>query len=265
MKKLAIFSVPRSGSTWLGEIFNSSMVVKYCFQPMFSYAFTTRFNNLNNSNDLKSIYTDLLNTNDDFITQKKQRDENFLPKFEKKLPTHLVFKEVRYIHLISQLNRLDADLKFIFIIRNPIDVIDSWVKAPREFNPDWEIDKELIYAHKKNNNKIFNFYGLDAWVKTTKFFEKFTETNKHNAILIRYEDLSKNTIQETKKLFQHANLDFDKQTECFINQSKEIDNSDPYSVYRNSSVKKTLTLNNNIIEKIKEFINTNNLNQYLEH
>ena len=57
----------------------------------------------------------------------------------------------------------------------------------------------------------------------------------------------------------------DGMSECFINQSKEINNSDPYSVYRNSSVKKTVILNNNIIEKIKEFINKNNLNQYLEH
>lgn len=265
MKKLAIFSVPRSGSTWLGEIFNSSMVVKYCFQPMFSYSFTARFNNLNNNNDLKSIYTDLLKTNDDFIIQKKQRDENYLPKFEKKLPTHLVFKEVRYIHLISQLNRLDSDLKFIFLIRNPIDVINSWVKAPKEYNSDWKINKELIYAHKKNNNEIFNFYGLDAWVKTTKFFEEFTKLNEHQAIIIRYEDLAKNTIEETKKLFQHANLDFDKQTKCFIRQSKKINKSDPYSVYRNSSFKNSVILENNIIDKIKVYINNNNLTQYLKH
>lgn len=39
MHKIAIHSVPRSGSTWLGEILNSSANVKYCFQPLFSYKF----------------------------------------------------------------------------------------------------------------------------------------------------------------------------------------------------------------------------------
>ncbi len=265
MKKIAIFSVPRSGSTWLGEIFNSSMVVKYCFQPIFSYSFNTRFNNLNNSNDLHSIYTELLKTNDDFIIQKKQRNEQYLPKFIKKPPTHLVFKEVRYINLISQLNELDPDLKFIFLIRNPIDVINSWIKAPKEFNSCWKIDEELIYAHKKNNNEIFNFYGLDAWVKTTKIFEKFSKLNKNQAVITRYEDLRKNTIEETERLFKHANLDLEKQTKFFINQSKQLNNSDPYSVYRDNSVNNSIILETNVINKIIEYVEKNNLNRYLDN
>ena len=37
MKNVAIFGVPRSGTSWLGQIFNSSPMVAYRFQPLFSY------------------------------------------------------------------------------------------------------------------------------------------------------------------------------------------------------------------------------------
>ena len=37
--KVAIHGVPRSGTTWLGSIFDSSPNVIYRNQPLFSYAF----------------------------------------------------------------------------------------------------------------------------------------------------------------------------------------------------------------------------------
>ena len=38
MERLAIFGVPRSGTSWLGEIVNSSEYTCYKYQPLFSYA-----------------------------------------------------------------------------------------------------------------------------------------------------------------------------------------------------------------------------------
>jgi hypothetical protein len=38
MYPIAIPSVPRSGSTWLGEVLNSGYTSKYWYQPIFSYA-----------------------------------------------------------------------------------------------------------------------------------------------------------------------------------------------------------------------------------
>jgi hypothetical protein len=39
---VTIAGVARSGTTWLGEILNSSPHVAYRFQPLFSYAFKDR-------------------------------------------------------------------------------------------------------------------------------------------------------------------------------------------------------------------------------
>ena len=44
MKRIAIHSAPRSGSSWLGQILNSSPKVCFRFQPLFSYAFKDYLN-----------------------------------------------------------------------------------------------------------------------------------------------------------------------------------------------------------------------------
>ena len=44
LKKIAIFSVPRSGSSWLGQIFNSHEDVSFRMQPLFSYSHKSALN-----------------------------------------------------------------------------------------------------------------------------------------------------------------------------------------------------------------------------
>ena len=39
MRHLALFGCPRSGTSWLGQIFNSAPDVAYRYQPLFSYEF----------------------------------------------------------------------------------------------------------------------------------------------------------------------------------------------------------------------------------
>jgi hypothetical protein len=43
MHHVAIFGCPRSGTSWLGQIFNSAPAVQYRYQPLFSYEFKDWF------------------------------------------------------------------------------------------------------------------------------------------------------------------------------------------------------------------------------
>ena len=56
MHKIALHSVPRSGSTWLGEILNSSENVKYCFQPLFSYKFKNFLDERSSKDDINNFF-----------------------------------------------------------------------------------------------------------------------------------------------------------------------------------------------------------------
>jgi len=40
----------------------------------------------------------------------------------------------------------------VYIYRNPIDMINSWTLAPKEFDPAWDISEEWFSASKKKSN-----------------------------------------------------------------------------------------------------------------
>ena len=59
MQYVAIHSVPRSGSTWLGQIFNSHPKVNFRYQPLFSYAFKDYLNEASSSEDIEAFFKNI--------------------------------------------------------------------------------------------------------------------------------------------------------------------------------------------------------------
>ena len=163
MQKIAIHSVPRSGSTWLGEIFNSSPVVKYCFQPLFSYKLKDYLDEFSDKASIEIFFRSLLETSDEFICQNLQREMGALTSFRKSASiTHVVYKEVRYHHILKNLIEKDKELRLILLVRDPIEVMNSWINSPREFDPSWSINDQLNTAPLKNLGQKENFFGLNA-------------------------------------------------------------------------------------------------------
>jgi hypothetical protein len=132
---VSIFGVPRSGTSWLGQIFNSSPYVAYRFQPLFSYTFKGRLNEESAKEEINSFYDDIYNTDDEFVLQYKNISGNKNIIFPKKQFSHLITKEVHFLNIIENLLKQTDRLKIIGIIRNPFSVISSWIKTPKEFSP----------------------------------------------------------------------------------------------------------------------------------
>ncbi len=153
MKKIAIHSVPRSGSSWIGQIFNSSPTVNFKFQPLFSYAFKSALNEKSSKNEIDTFFKDISQSDDDFLIQQDKIDNGNYPKFKKNnLFTHIAYKEVRYHNIQENMLKINSDIIVIGIVRNPYAVINSFLKAPREFRKDlnWNELDEWQYANKKN-------------------------------------------------------------------------------------------------------------------
>src|SRR6056297_737368 len=103
-KKIAIHSVPRSGSTWLGEIVNSNPKGKYAFQPLFSYALKDFLSQISTNRDIELFFRRVEDSKDSFLDQEQHRQDGRLPLFRKEYPvTHIAYKEVRYNHIIENL------------------------------------------------------------------------------------------------------------------------------------------------------------------
>jgi hypothetical protein len=124
--------------------------VKYCFQPLFSYALKDYLSLESSGRDINDFFDCLRTTEDPFICQTQQRSAGALPNFSKQNQlTHICYKEVRYHHLVQHIGKIDKNIKFIFLVRNPVEVMNSWISAPREFDQHWNVDAELLLAEKK--------------------------------------------------------------------------------------------------------------------
>lgn len=263
MKKIAIHSVPRSGSTWLGEIINSSPVVKYCFQPLFSYQFKNFLNETSEKQEIDKFFMLLGKSDDEFISQKLNRELGTLPNF-RKFPkfTHIVYKEVHHHHIIENLLQKDSEIKLILLVRDPIEVMNSWINAPKEFDPNWDINEQLISGKLKNLEKKENFYGLEAWTKTTKNFEELSKNYKERVFLINYAKLKSSLNLTAKQLFNFCNLEFTDFTQNFLTESTKKILDDNYSVYKGGN-KSMIVLSKQTIEIIIKYVNDSGLSHYI--
>lgn len=148
------------------------------------------------------------------------------------MPTHIVFKETRYLHIVENILTACSEVQIIGIVRNPLSVLASWVRAPKEFNQQWDIHKEWLYAPSKNQNRPEEFYGFFKWKEIAEAFLRFKSRFPKQFFLVRYEELNHSVLDTTKKIFDFCGLELNRQVQDFLIASKSRHDDDPYSVYR---------------------------------
>lgn len=232
MKKIGIFGTPRSGTSWLSQILNSHPDVALRFQPLFSYGHKGSLTARSSAEEIRTFFEEILYTQDAFATMTSETQKNY-PAFQKTVrPTHIVFKETRYLHIIENILTQCSEVKIIGIIRNPLAVLASWVSAPKEFNPEWDINSEWRWAPSKNQNKPEEFFGFDKWKESAEAFLRFKIQFSQQFFLVRYDELNKRPLDTIKKLFDFCELEVCDQVQQFLVDSKSRHDPDPYSVYR---------------------------------
>lgn len=231
--QVAIHGAPRSGTTWLGQLFNAHESVAYRYQPFFSHAFRDRVDEASRRADWLEFFQQLLQTSDDFVLQRGEvRLARSQPSFVKASVTHLVYKEVRFHHLLPTLLREMPALRLIAIVRDPRDVIASWLAAPREFRPEWSVLGEWRGAPSKNAGMQENWYGFDRWMELAGLFLHLQQAYPHRVRLVRYEDLIAAPLQALEAHFAFCGLRVTKQVEQFVWDSTSQDDGETYGVHR---------------------------------
>ncbi len=226
----------RSGTSWLGQIVDSSPRVQFRFQPLFSYAFQGRVNEDSAGDEFQSLFQDMYRSRDPFLLQQDKRDEGIYPRFSKNgNEEFLAFKENRYQYVIEPMLRKSANVTVVTIVRNPCAVINSWMKNPKEFPPGFSPRAEWRHGECKNSGPQ-DFFGFYKWKELTGMYLDLREKYPDNVHLIRFEDLVADPGQNVAKIFSFANLPLEPQTERFIKESTERHDDSPYSVYKNSRV-----------------------------
>ncbi len=271
MTKFAIYGAPRSGTTWLGELINASEHVCYKYQPLFSYCLKGALTENSSKEEIDTFYQKLLlEETDNFLNQLESRKAGILPSFTKKDITHVGYKEVRYHNLLPSLLMANKNIKYIFIIRNPIDVLNSWLNAPREFRADlgWKPKEEWRYARLKNQDLKHEFNGYEKWKAVALMYLALAAKYPEQVQLISYKELLQSTSKQVKLLYDFLDLKYSQQTKDFIsnrpiNKKQQIKSA--YSVYK-IDTKKTIdfSLDTEAIEYIAGDLKGTTLEQFLK-
>lgn len=237
---VAIFGCPRSGTTWLGQILNSAPPVQFRYQPLFSYEFKDWFGQHGLSEaSLAQFRTALMAAQSDFVLQELRP--------AKTAATHLVWKEVRYHQLMAGLLALQGLHHLVYIFRPPVDVLNSWYQAPKEFRAGQDIHREWLHAPSKNTEAC-EFNGFEKWKASMRMALDLQARHPGKLLMLSYEQLSANPLRVTRHLFSALGLTLGDETRAFLKASTTRHETDAYSVFK--AHRTPLTLPADIVRQI---------------
>lgn len=231
--QVAIFGCPRSGTSWLGQLFNAHEAVAYRYQPLFSYEFKDWFGERGVSvGSLDAFAQALLGAQSDFVLQDLRP-----PKVQP--PTHLVWKEVRYHALMPGLAALPGLHKLIYLHRPALQVINSWYQAPKEFRAGQDIHAEYLDAPSKNTDAC-EYNGFNRWKESLALALAVHAAQPEKVVFVSYDRLRADPLGQLTTLFSKTGLALTGQVRAFIEASTSQHDDDAYSVFRSREAEITL-------------------------
>jgi len=239
LKVAWIAGMPRSGTTWLSQIFASAPDVRLKFCPLFSYEFKNALDENSSADDWKRLFADVYQTKSEYLDQDYLRKKGLVPTFHEKreYPRHLAIKSTRYHNLVPHVMSLDDKICFIHIVRHPCATIYSWLSNPYEFpllaNPmtEWRTGE-------CRKNGPGEFWGFDDWKKVTTQALRLAELYTNRFKVLRYEDLVRDAKQCTKDIFDFLDILYEKQTDDFITLSQSKHDKSKRSIFKNQEPNK---------------------------
>jgi hypothetical protein len=236
---LSIHAAPRSGTSWLGQIFNSHPDVAYRYQPLFSYGHKAAINADSSREEVEAFFRDIYFSSDELVMQRGRGRLGAVPEGLEKAtsPTTLVWKEVRYHFVLPRLLEVLPDYRAVGIVRHPCAVINSFLTTPREWKPEWSADEEWRLASKKNQGRPEEYYGFERWKELAELFLHLEASFPRNFVLVRYEQLVADPIETVQELFAFVGLNVPAQTLAFIRHSQNGDEtSHDHGVFKSPRV-----------------------------
>jgi hypothetical protein len=234
-KIINIHGVPRSGTSWLGALFDSSPNVLYKYQPMYRKPLKGMIDHESSREQIDSYFKILYRYSDDMVSLEEEKRKGIHPEFEIKTqnPVYLVSKHVRHHYLIPHLLELLDNFKVVAIVRNPCAVLNSWrTTPPPTYNPAWDFAREWQFAPSKNRFRPEWYYGFHRWKEAAKLFLEMETAYPSKFYLVRYADLVADVNSCITKIFNFCKIPLEPQTRQFCLVSRQKCVSDVFGVFK---------------------------------
>jgi hypothetical protein len=266
---ILIHGTPRSGTSWLGQIIDSSPEVRYKYQPLFSNSFKDAINTKSSQSEIKNFFQKVYHYEDDFLDRVKEKEKGVHKNFTQKreYPHYLALKHVRYHFLLPHILKNTDNVKVVCIVRNPCGTLNSWRKAPKEFRTiDGIFSEQWRFAQKRTEFKPEEYFGFHKWKEAVKIFLTTEEWFPKKVKVISYENLINNLKEEVQSIYNFLNLTIEEQTLEFLKESTSKHNSDVYSVFKGKNKKDrwNTELNPQIIKEVYDELKNSEFEQFLK-
>lgn len=228
--------MPRSGTSWVGQIFDSAPSVAFRMEPLFSYQFKNIISESSSKEEVAKFFSKVYLSDDDFIHQKENRSKGSYFSFEKnENPELLVVKTTRHHELLERYLTLIDSIEVVSIVRHPCAVINSWINTKREFTAKGCTVENDWRSGSCRKDGVGEFWGFDDWLSVTHqhqaLCQKYTNFN-----IVKYADLVHGLEDVTSKLFTQLSIPYTNQTIVFLKNCHNMHHDDPYSVYKSTDV-----------------------------
>lgn len=259
-----ISGVPRSGTSWISQIINSSPAVRFRFQPLFSYEFKNVLNEDSSSIEINDFFEKVYECSTEYLTQSDKIKTGLYPDFKKSEETILAFKDNGYQTFIEPVLRKTEQTKFVGIIRNPNATLYSWTQNVKEFPEGSSIEKEWRFGNCKNNGN-HDYFGYYKWKEVANLYLDLKQKYPDRVSIIHYDKFIQDVIGSIEELFKFLNLKVTGQTLDFISESNNKNHDNYYSVFKGAKKKDLWTskLPKSIINEIEADLTGTRLEKFL--
>lgn len=228
----AIMGMPRSGTSWVGQIFDSAPDVAYRLEPIFSYAFKNAVDERSTAEELERFFEAIHASQDAFMLQLDRRRSGGYPTFAKTGPgRHLVWKTTRFHNLLPVMLERCPRLRVVSVLRHPCGAIHSWLKAPREFPP--ALDPLVEWRSGRcRKTAPSEFWGFDDWKAVTALHVDLARRYPARMLFVDYEELVARPLEGADRLLRFAGIATSPQTRAFVESCHRRHDDDPYAVFK---------------------------------
>ncbi|CUH49829.1 Sulfotransferase domain protein [Ruegeria atlantica] len=259
--------MPRSGTTWLSQIFASSPDVRLKFCPLFSYEFKHALDASSSPDAWKTFFQNVYDTPSPFMDQDHLRKDGHVPEFpsEGSAPDHLIIKSNRFHHLTSDLLQKVTDVKIIHLVRHPAATLHSWLTNPTEF-PDGAEPLLQWRSGDCRKTDVGEYWGFDDWKTVTLQALELERSYPDRFRIQRYDALKQRPLSEAQSLFHFLDISMGPDTVDFIEQSQSRHDPSKRSVFKEPGPDTAWKsgLHANIIEDINSEIRHTPLQRFAE-
>lgn len=287
-KTILLFGMPRSGTTWIGKIFDSHPNTLYMHEPD-SWQRLDDFPLFLEEDYIAVEKRQLLNDfSTSLLTMKAAEVTSKLPIFKKNYQTFLHFQCYRmslylssFLHKVSVCKNVDPiervplkkmnspcvvwksieslgrmsyfsetieNAKCLHIVRNPAGYISSVIRGEEKktfqsatpSSEDYQLFDLLLETSRGKSlgyslSDLKNLSPIERLAIRWRLYNEIAYDqcqNHSNYQLLMYENMCRNPLEKTKKIFDFCDLSWNEQTANFVNESISQNKDAYYSVFK---------------------------------